>query len=121
MNPADVRAIAHRHGVRLLLRFGSSVTGHMHAQSDVTEHCELLYGSPHRLAEFTMYALKGYQDHRRCLDMERAYVDRAIGAIDALGDALRDVPTYLARINEPTSSFQRSRPLSPPPAISSRR
>jgi predicted nucleotidyltransferase len=129
MNPAGVQAIANKHGLLLLLRFGSSVTGHLHALSDVnlavlfgrapeslgaladltadlqalvpdrqvdvavlnhadplllkqvTEHCELVYGSPRRLAEFKMYAFKRYQDHRRYLDMERAYVDRAIGAM----------------------------------------
>jgi predicted nucleotidyltransferase len=129
MNPADVQAIANTHGLLLLLRFGSSVTGHLHALSDVdlavlferapeslgaladltadlqkllpdrevdvavlnhadplflkqvTEHCELVYGAPRRLAEFKMYAFRRYQDHRRYLDMERAYVDRAIGAM----------------------------------------
>ena len=129
MNPEDVQAIAKAHGLLLLLRFGSSVTGHLHAASDtdlaalferapdsigrladliadlqmlfpdrevdvailnhadplflkqVTEHCELVYGSPRRLAEFKMYAFKRYQDHRRYLDMERTYVDRAIGAL----------------------------------------
>lgn len=129
MNPADVQAIAHTHGLLLLLQFGSSVTGRVHAGSDidlavlferapdslgpladltadlqalvadrevdvtvlnhadplllkqVTERCELVYGSPRRLAEFTMYAFKRYQDHRRYLDMERAYVDRAIGSM----------------------------------------
>jgi predicted nucleotidyltransferase len=124
-----VAAIANKHGLLLLLRFGSSVTGHLHAASDVdlavlferapeslgaladlvadlqtlepgrevdvavlnhadplflkqvTEHCELVYGTPRRLAEFKMYAFRRYQDHRRYLDMERAYVDRAIGAM----------------------------------------
>lgn len=129
MNPADVPAIANKHGLLLLLRFGSSVTGRVHAASDidlavlfdrapeslgaladltadlqtlvpdrevdvavlnhadplflkqVTEHCELVYGSPRRFAEFKMYAFKRYQDHRRYLNMERTYVDRAIGAM----------------------------------------
>lgn len=35
MESADFGAIAARHGVRLLLRFGSTVTGRTHAQSDV--------------------------------------------------------------------------------------
>ena len=129
VNPADVQAIAKAHGLLLLLRFGSSVTGRVHAASDidlavlfervpdsfgpladltadlqklfpdrkvdvavlnhadplfvkqVTERCALVYGSPRRLAEFRMYAFKRYQDHRRYLDMERAYVDRAISAM----------------------------------------
>ena len=130
MNPADVQAIAKSHGLLLLLRFGSSVTGHMHAASDVdfavlferapdslgqladltadlqklcpdrevdvavlnhadplflkqvTERCELVYGAARRLAEFKLYAFKRYQDHRRYLDMERTYVDRAVGAMN---------------------------------------
>jgi predicted nucleotidyltransferase len=129
MNPADVQAIANKHGLLLPLQFGSSVTGHVHALSDVdlavlferapeslealadltaelqtlvpdrevdvavlnhadplllkevTEHCELVYGTQRRLAEFKIYAFKRYQDHRRYLDMERAYVDRAVGAM----------------------------------------
>ncbi len=129
MNPSDAQAIATKHGLLLLLRFGSSVTGYVHALSDVdlavlferapeslgaladltadlqtlvpdrdvdvavlnhadplflkqvTERCELVYGSPRRLAEFKMYAFTRYQDHRRYLDLERAYVDRAIGAM----------------------------------------
>ncbi len=129
MNPADVQALANKHGLLLLLRFGSSVTGRVHAASDidlavlfdrapeslgaladltadlqtlvpdrevdvavlnhadplflkqVTEHCELVYGSPRRFTEFKMYAFKRYQDHRRYLNMERTYVDRAIGAM----------------------------------------
>ena len=47
----------------------------------VTERCELVYGSPRRLAEFKMYAFKRYQDHRRYLNMERAYVGRAIDTL----------------------------------------
>jgi len=125
----DVQAIANLHGVQLLLRFGSAVSGRLHALSDVdfavlfeqapeslgalvdltaalqtlvparevdlavlnhadplllkqvTDCCELVYGSPRRFAEFKMYAFKRYQDHRPYLDMERAYVDRAIGAM----------------------------------------
>jgi predicted nucleotidyltransferase len=124
-----VQAIANKHGLPPLLRFGSSVTGFLHALSDVdlvvlferspeslealadltadlqtlvpdrevdvavlnhadplplkqvTERCELVYASPRRLAEFKMYAFTRYQDHRRYLAMERAYVDRAIGAM----------------------------------------
>ena len=129
MNPADARTIAGKYGLLLILQYGSSVTGHLHAQSDVdlgvlferapdslgvfgdlaadlqalvpdrdvdvallnhadplflkqvTDQCELVHGSPRRLAEFKMYAFKRYQDHRRYLDMERVYVDRAIDAL----------------------------------------
>jgi predicted nucleotidyltransferase len=72
MNPADVAAIANKHGLLLLLRFGSSVTGHLHAAIDV----DLAV-----LFERTPESLGALADHRRYLDMERAYVDRAIGAM----------------------------------------
>jgi hypothetical protein len=42
----------------------------------VLERCELLAGSPPRLAELKTYAFKRYQDHRRYLKMERDYVRR---------------------------------------------
>lgn len=35
MDPQELARIADKHGIRLLLQFGSSVTGQMHAQSDV--------------------------------------------------------------------------------------
>jgi predicted nucleotidyltransferase len=40
----------------------------------ITDQCTLLYGSPQRLQELKIYAFKRYQDHRRYLAMERAYV-----------------------------------------------
>jgi len=35
MNPADLDRVARAHGIRLLLQFGSTVTGRVHAKSDV--------------------------------------------------------------------------------------
>ena len=35
MDPQEIAEIARKHGIRLLLQFGSSVTGRLHAQSDV--------------------------------------------------------------------------------------
>lgn len=35
MNPTDLDRIARAHGIRLLLQFGSTVTGRVHAKSDV--------------------------------------------------------------------------------------
>jgi predicted nucleotidyltransferase len=123
MSDEKLAAIARRHGIVLLLQFGSSVTGRTHARSDVdlgvllerpprslaehadlvhdlqqlfpgrevdvaivnhadplflknvTERCQLLYGASRRLHELRMYAFKRYQDHRRYLALERAYVD----------------------------------------------
>ena len=46
----------------------------------VTEHGRLLHGDPNRWQEFRAYAFRRYQDHRRFLQMERDYVDRAIAA-----------------------------------------
>lgn len=115
-----------KHGIRLLLQFGSSVTGRLHAQSDVdfavllervpdtlaaeadlaadlqalvpgheadltlinradplllkqiAAHARLVYESPRAFDAFKLYAFKRYQDHRRYLDLEREYVDRAL-------------------------------------------
>lgn len=47
------------------------------------ERCTLLHGSPRRHQELAMYAFRRYQDHRRCLDMEREYVRRRLGATSA--------------------------------------
>lgn len=46
----------------------------------ITSACRLLFGSPRRLQELKIYAFKRYQDHRRFLAMERAYVERTIQA-----------------------------------------
>ena len=35
MGPADLEPIARRHGIELLLQFGSSVSGHVHPHSDL--------------------------------------------------------------------------------------
>jgi predicted nucleotidyltransferase len=35
MSPVDLVPIAERHGIRMLLQFGSTVTGHVHERSDV--------------------------------------------------------------------------------------
>ncbi len=42
----------------------------------VVSACRLLHGAPRRLAELKMLAWRRYQDHRRFLAMERAYVER---------------------------------------------
>jgi hypothetical protein len=47
----------------------------------VTDHCELVYGSADRLDALKLYAFKRYQDHRPYLDMERAYVERKLAAM----------------------------------------
>jgi predicted nucleotidyltransferase len=47
----------------------------------VLERCRLLAGSPRRLAELKVYAFKRYQDHRRYLPLERAYVDRVLAEV----------------------------------------
>jgi predicted nucleotidyltransferase len=44
----------------------------------ITERCRLVYGSARRLAELKIYAFKRYQDHRRYLALERAYVRRTL-------------------------------------------
>src|SRR5919198_945029 len=64
MEPDDLARIAHTYGIRLLLQFGSSVTGHMHPRSDVDlgvlldrprlslgEHAELVHALPRRVPE----------------------------------------------------------------------
>ena len=128
IDTADFDEIARRHGVLLLLQFGSSVRGTLHAASDVDlavllarpsisfaeraallhdlqalgpdrevdlaivnradplflkkilEDARLLYGDPRRLQRLKIYAFKRYQDHRRYLDMERAYVAQRLGS-----------------------------------------
>ena len=130
-NARELEAIARRHGVELLLAFGSTVTGHVHPKSDrdlavlfdrpdvsfdelaelrhalqaldpgrevdlavinradplflkkITEACQLLHGSPRRLAELRMYAFRRYQDHRRYLVLEREYVHRTLDRLAA--------------------------------------
>lgn len=128
MKAEDLGTVARRHTVRLLLQFGSTVTGHEHPHSDVDlgvlfermpgslmaeaevsadlqplypgreidlavlnradplllqqalARARLLFGSSRDLAELRMYAFKRYVDHRRFLDMERAYVRGRVGA-----------------------------------------
>jgi predicted nucleotidyltransferase len=120
--------IAARHGVSLIVQFGSTVSGHTHDRSDldvgvlfdepgasfdrlaqlthdlggvapgrrvdlailnyadplflyqVTSRCRLLAGNPQRLARLKMYAFRRFQDHRKYLALERAYVKRAVGS-----------------------------------------
>lgn len=131
MEAQRIEDIARRHGIVLLLEFGSVVAGRVHARSDVdlavlleqpapglgelaalihdlqalyperevdvalinradplflkkiTERCRLVYGSPRRLAELTMYAFRRYQDHRRYLPLEREYVERTLKQLGA--------------------------------------
>ena len=42
----------------------------------ITENCLVLFGQPRKIQELKIYAFKRYQDHRRYLDMERAYLER---------------------------------------------
>lgn len=44
----------------------------------VMDRARLLYGSHQRFDQMKLYAFRRYQDHRPYLDMERAYVERAI-------------------------------------------
>jgi len=124
----QLEPIALRHGIELIVQFGSTVTGRTHAQSDcdlgvlfertpdslgvlsdvvadlqavspgrdidvgllnhadplffkqVMEHGRLLYGSERRFQALQLLAFKRYQDHRRYLSLERAYVERQIAA-----------------------------------------
>lgn len=118
--------IAARHGIRLVVRFGSTVGRPTHPRSDVdlgvllteppaslrqlaelhadlqalfpdrevdlavlnradplflkkvAERCRLLYGASRELHELRMHAFRRYQDHRRYLALERAYVRRCL-------------------------------------------
>lgn len=127
MSALRLEDVARRHGVRLIVRFGSTVTGRTHQASDVdlgvlleqapesfadaadlvtdlqavfpgqpldvavlnhadplflkqvTDHCELVYGSASRLDALKLQAFKRYVDYGRYLTMERAYVDRRAG------------------------------------------
>lgn len=45
----------------------------------ILENCRLLYGDPRRLQRLRIYAFKRYQDHRRFLDLERAFIARRSG------------------------------------------
>jgi len=47
----------------------------------ITEQCRLLYGPTRALHELKIFAFKRYQDHRRFLAMERAYVRDKIRAL----------------------------------------
>ena len=49
----------------------------------ILERCQLLYGSPRVLAELRMYAFRRYQDHRRFLALEQAYVKRSLEKLAA--------------------------------------
>jgi predicted nucleotidyltransferase len=47
----------------------------------ITEQCRLIHGPLRRLHELKMYAFRRYQDHRKYLALERAYVDRTLRAL----------------------------------------
>ena len=49
----------------------------------ITADCELAHGSPRALQNLKLYAFRRYHDHRRFLEMERAYVRRCIQELDA--------------------------------------
>ena len=49
----------------------------------ITDHCELLYGSPERLQALKIYAFKRYQDHRRFFEMERRFAERFLTTTQA--------------------------------------
>lgn len=124
MTDEALARIARRHGIRLILQFGSTVSGRTHERSDldiavlldapsatfrtlgeisadlqtafpdreidlailntadplflkrIVDDAKLLYGEARTLARLRMYAFTRYQDHRRFLEMERAYVRR---------------------------------------------
>jgi predicted nucleotidyltransferase len=125
MSANDFGPLAHAYGIRLLLQFGSSVTGNVHPGSDVdlavllehplglddharlhhelqrafserevdlaildhadplflkqvTDHCQLLHGTPANLQRLKLLAFKRYQDHRKYLDLERRFVAKAL-------------------------------------------
>lgn len=126
MTTGDLDGIAQTYGIRLLLQFGSTLTAHVHAGSDVdlavllerpelsldehagllhelqrlfpdrevdlailnhadplllkqvTDSCRLLYGTQAELRRVKLYAFKRYHDHRKYLDLERAFVARAL-------------------------------------------
>jgi predicted nucleotidyltransferase len=128
MASADLERIAETYGIRLILQFGSTVTGRQHPRSDVDiavltdgrglaleqraelhhalqelfpdreldlaildhadplflkkvmDDCQLLYGAQAELQRLKLYAFKRYQDHRRYLDLERRFVEKALGS-----------------------------------------
>ncbi|MBM3770310.1 MAG: hypothetical protein FJW27_03310 [Acidimicrobiia bacterium] len=128
MDANALAKIAERHGLALVVRFGSTVTGLTHPGSDidlgilfervpvsleaevtaiadlqslgqgrpvdvvvlnradplllkqVSTRAVLEHGTERRFDAFRRYAFKRYQDHRRFLEMERAYVQRAVKA-----------------------------------------
>lgn len=47
----------------------------------IAEHARLVHGTPREFDAFKLYAFKRYRDHRRYLDLEREYVDRALERI----------------------------------------
>jgi predicted nucleotidyltransferase len=125
--------LARTYGMRLLVQFGSSVTGILHARSDVdigvlldrpalsldeharllaelqrlfpdrevdlaflnhadplflkkvTDGCRLLHGAEADLQRLKLYAFKRYHDHRKYLDLERRFVERALTGSTARG------------------------------------
>lgn len=49
----------------------------------IMENAQLIYGDPRAFLELQIYAYKRYQDHRRYLAMERAYVDEFVKGMAA--------------------------------------
>jgi predicted nucleotidyltransferase len=83
MGMSSLAEIGARHRVRLLLQHGSTVSGHVHAGSDL-DIAALFEDGQGSLAsvialsaDLRMYAFRRYQDHRRFLALERPYVRQA--------------------------------------------
>jgi uncharacterized protein len=129
MHVEPLADIARKHGIALVIQFGSTVTGRAHDRSDMDlavlfettdpslddeirlaadlqEHCpghevdlvvlnradplllrrvaeegELRWGMQQRFHEWKMYAYRRYQDHRPYLELERAFVKRALAEL----------------------------------------
>ena len=47
----------------------------------VTEACRLLHGSEKDFRRFRLYAFRRYRDHRRFLELERKYIEGALGRL----------------------------------------
>ena len=97
---SGLRELAQRFRVRLILQFGSTVTGTTHDRSDldlairlhradplflkkIVESCRVLFGIPQDLACLRLHAFKAYQDFRPYLELERRHVARRLSALMA--------------------------------------
>jgi predicted nucleotidyltransferase len=89
MGMSSLAEIAARHRVRLLLQHGSTVSGHLHSESDLDvaalfDDGQASLASVVALsAELRMYAFRRSQDHRRFLALERPYVRQALRRLAA--------------------------------------